>query len=147
MVLLLATNLFGSILHLRSRDNDYYYHRIQPLAEAVREGDAVIVGRRWIWGDYLQRYTPADIWCLSDDARADDASRRLSRAIESTLADGHRVFVTADAAEQSENARREQGDTSSDCEPLWGRYRLHWRKVEEQGCVFYVIERGFHQKK
>ncbi|MFH1417055.1 MAG: hypothetical protein ABII12_02045 [Planctomycetota bacterium] len=140
MVLLLATNLFGSILRLRSRDNDYHYHRIQPLAEAVREGDAIVVGRRWIWGDYLQRYTPAEVWCISDDARAGDASGRLSGTIESTLAGGYRVFVTADAAGQGEDARREQGDISSNHEPLWERYRLRWRTFEKQGCVFYVIE-------
>ncbi len=141
MVLLLATNLFGSILHLRSRDNDYYYHRTQPLVEAARAGDAIIVARRWIWGDYLQRYAPAEVCCMTDNARAGNGSGRVVRAIESALAGGHRVFVTADAEEPILKIRCEAGDPFSDSTQPWWQCSSHWRRVESQGSVFYVIER------
>jgi hypothetical protein len=142
---LLALNYVGSIRPVGARENDYYYAQTQPFAALATPRDLIVVGDRWIFASYLERFARAPVWSLARTLRASATPREAvygtQVAIDRTLAAGGRVLVSADALEPDTELRRALGESGIlALAELWVRHPA--RTVARDGALapLHVIE-------
>ncbi len=143
-ILILLVNYMGSITFLTSRTNDYYYQQVAPLAELSNCGDLIIADRSWVIEDYIERFTEANILCLTDVYEESEDSRAyilsVRDAIIQTFESGGRVFVLGEAVEPGAQTIRNYGEEITDISELWDIYRNKWEEVELELTTLYILE-------
>jgi len=143
-ILILLVNYMGSIAYTTSRTNDYYYQQAAPLAELSNCGDLIIADRSWVVDDYLNRFTEADILCLTDVYEESEDSGayilNVENAITQTLESGNRVLVLEEAVNLEVQTIRNYGEEIMDIGEFWDNYRNKWQKVEMELTTIYLIE-------
>ncbi len=143
-ILILLVNYMGSITFLTSRTNDYYYQQVAPLAEFSNCDDLIIADRSWVISSYIERFTEANILCLTDVYKESEDSRAyilsVQDAITQTFESGGRVFVLGEAVELGAQTIRNYGEEITDISELWDIYRNKWEEVELELTTLYILE-------
>jgi hypothetical protein len=103
-VLLFVINYTTSILPMQDIKNDIGYARIDKIRQTVTPGDLVVVQDPWLLKEFLEYYTKARVRVVPQQGLQQIA---LHQDIDSTLKDGHRVFIfpaksSANAAENKD---------------------------------------------
>ena len=146
--LLLAANLFGSILPTHSIDNDYYYRHIIGLDGLASEGDLVVLPQVWLWKANMTRYLPS-IEAVSQDvfakecATPEEFAKKLKTMLEERLAAGHRIFAFEETIRPSALTRSALGVYAGAAEGVWREYIPQMRKTINRFPYFvYILSRN-----
>jgi hypothetical protein len=89
-VLLFVINYTTSIKPMQDINNDIGYARIEKLKQTATPNDLVVVQNPWLLKEFLEYYTVSPVRVVPGPGFQQIALRQY---IDSTLANGHRVFV------------------------------------------------------
>lgn len=91
--LLFIINYFGSIYWMKDITNDSVYIKIRKVKDLATDKDLIILQDPWLLDDFLQHFTRSTISPVPVDPAAVKA---LDRRVDSTLANGGKVYLFAE---------------------------------------------------
>lgn len=140
--LLFVVNYWGTIRFAQDPDRDAYRYAVAPLAEVVRDGDLVVLGRTHLMRNYVEYLTDARALGIDKTLEATGsvpaAVDSLRGAIAATLSAGRAVIVPASATTPEPQVRLQYGeDVQAVMDALWRPYRSTWAEQTPVPDVTY----------
>ena len=141
--LLFLVNLLGSIIFLVTPQNDYYYHKVEPLAALAGPRDLIIIDREWILEGYVRRFTGARVLSLTaaygEAGNPQAYVQRVRQAIDRTLAQEGRVFILQEAVQFDPITLQRYGQQIAAVSQLWRIYQSRWQPARAGDTAFYLL--------
>ncbi|WP_127131888.1 glycosyltransferase family 39 protein [Pseudoflavitalea rhizosphaerae] len=98
-ITLFIVNYFGSIRWLQDLDHDWYYLKVRPVENAIKENDVVLLQQGWILKDFLEYFTKSNVTEVPANSQLRPA---VDSIINSSFQRGGRLFLYPDVNSMSE---------------------------------------------
>lgn len=91
---LFIVNFFGSVRWLQDLEHDWYYLKVKPVKNMVKENDVILLQQGWILKDFLEYFTHANV---TEVPYKLELRAEVDSTIESSLHKGGRVIIYPEA--------------------------------------------------
>lgn len=141
IVCTLLVNLFGSMMPLHQPERDIYLQKSAWFSDNVKSGDLIICSRYWLWGQYLERFTGAQVLGLADILnKNEDAPSIVRDKIQQTLDSGGLVYITSDSITPEATTLESYGLEKIDFTNILRQFDNSWDKVTvDGGDIVYIL--------
>lgn len=92
-ITLFIVNFFGSERWLQDLEHDWYYLKVQPVKNVVKENDVILLQQGWILKDFLEYFTHANV---TEVPYKPELRREVDSTINSSLRKGGRLIIYPD---------------------------------------------------